>query len=48
MSQKKTYKKLLVTVGRYVVAEGWVSARDFLLGLALIQAFPGPNFNCIY
>ena len=30
----------------YVVAEGWVSARDFLLGLAIIQAFPGPNFNC--
>ncbi|KAL8868763.1 MAG: hypothetical protein Q9174_004768 [Haloplaca sp. 1 TL-2023] len=29
----------------YVVAEGWVSTRDFLLGLALIQAFPGPNFN---
>ena len=29
----------------YVVAEGWVSPRDFLLGLALIQAFPGPNFN---
>ncbi|KAK4118181.1 hypothetical protein N657DRAFT_667294, partial [Parathielavia appendiculata] len=29
----------------YVVAEGWVSARDFLIGLALIQAFPGPNFN---
>ena len=29
----------------YVVAEGWVSARDFLLGLAIIQAFPGPNFN---
>lgn len=29
----------------YVVAESWVSARDFLLGLALIQAFPGPNFN---
>lgn len=26
--------------------EGWVSSRDFLLGLALIQAFPGPNFNC--
>jgi hypothetical protein len=24
-----------------------VSARDFLLGLAIIQAFPGPNFNCI-
>lgn len=29
----------------YVVTEGWVSARDFLLGLAIIQAFPGPNFN---
>lgn len=29
----------------YVVDPGWVSSRDFLLGLALIQAFPGPNFN---
>ncbi|KAI7282798.1 chromate transporter [Hortaea werneckii] len=29
----------------YVVAEGWVSPRDFLLGLAITQAFPGPNFN---
>ncbi|KAK3499425.1 chromate transporter-domain-containing protein [Neurospora hispaniola] len=29
----------------YVVAEGWVNPRDFLIGLALIQAFPGPNFN---
>jgi chromate transport protein ChrA len=29
----------------YIVAEGWVSARNFLLGLALIQSFPGPNFN---
>ncbi|PMD53367.1 uncharacterized protein K444DRAFT_599480 [Hyaloscypha bicolor E] len=29
----------------YVVTEGWVSPRDFLLGLAIIQAFPGPNFN---
>ncbi|EWC46799.1 hypothetical protein DRE_04044 [Drechslerella stenobrocha 248] len=29
----------------YIVSEGWVSSRDFLLGLALIQAFPGPNFN---
>ena len=24
---------------------GWVTPRDFLLGLAVIQAFPGPNFN---
>jgi len=29
----------------YVVAQGWVSSRDFLIGLALIQALPGPNFN---
>ncbi|KAL2819867.1 chromate transporter-domain-containing protein [Aspergillus cavernicola] len=29
----------------YVVDPGWVSGRDFLIGLALIQAFPGPNFN---
>src|SRR6202043_2589271 len=29
----------------YIVAEGWVSPRDFLIGLALIQSFPGPNFN---
>jgi chromate transport protein ChrA len=29
----------------YVVEPGWVSPRDFLLGLAIIQAFPGPNFN---
>ncbi|KAJ6600720.1 putative chromate ion transporter [Mycena sp. CBHHK59/15] len=30
---------------QYVVEPGWVSPRDFLLGLALIQTFPGPNFN---
>jgi chromate transport protein ChrA len=29
----------------YIVAPGWVSPRDFLLGLAITQAFPGPNFN---
>ncbi|KAK4935905.1 hypothetical protein LTR10_023117 [Elasticomyces elasticus] len=29
----------------YVVQPGWVSPRDFLIGLAIIQAFPGPNFN---
>lgn len=29
----------------FVVQTGWVSSRDFLLGLAIIQAFPGPNFN---
>ncbi|KAL8865556.1 MAG: hypothetical protein Q9174_006827 [Haloplaca sp. 1 TL-2023] len=30
---------------QYAVSPGWVSSRDFLLGLAVIQAFPGPNFN---
>ena len=30
----------------YVVEPGWVSPRDFLIGLAMIQALPGPNFNC--
>jgi chromate transport protein ChrA len=29
----------------YVVEPGWVSPRDFLIGLAIIQAIPGPNFN---
>ena len=29
----------------YLVTPGWVEPRDFLLGLAIIQAFPGPNFN---
>ena len=29
----------------YIVSPGWVSPRDFLLGLAVIQSFPGPNFN---
>ncbi|KAL6804652.1 hypothetical protein GGI42DRAFT_322563 [Trichoderma sp. SZMC 28013] len=29
----------------YVVTERWVSPRDFLIGLVIAQAFPGPNFN---
>ncbi|KAF2222536.1 chromate transporter-domain-containing protein [Elsinoe ampelina] len=29
----------------YIVSPSWVSPRDFLLGLAITQAFPGPNFN---
>lgn len=29
----------------YTVQPGWVSSRDFFIGLAIIQAFPGPNFN---
>ncbi|CAD0109352.1 unnamed protein product, partial [Aureobasidium uvarum] len=29
----------------YTVQPHWVSSRDFLIGLAIIQAFPGPNFN---
>ncbi|KAG8530889.1 uncharacterized protein KY384_004246 [Bacidia gigantensis] len=31
----------------YIVSPGWVSPRDFLLGVAVIQAFPGPNFNFV-
>jgi chromate transport protein ChrA len=29
----------------YIVSPGWVSSRDFLIGLAITQSFPGPNFN---
>jgi chromate transport protein ChrA len=29
----------------YIVTPGFVSPRDFILGLAITQAFPGPNFN---
>ncbi|KAF8520563.1 chromate transporter-domain-containing protein [Gautieria morchelliformis] len=29
----------------YTVDPGWVNARDFLLGFAVIQAIPGPLFN---
>ncbi|KAF4555791.1 Hypothetical protein D9617_2g057550 [Elsinoe fawcettii] len=32
-------------LSQYTVSPGWVSPRDFLLGLAVMQAFPGPNFN---
>lgn len=28
-----------------VVATGWVSLSEFLTGLALVQAMPGPLFN---
>jgi len=31
----------------YIVDPGWVDPRDFLIGLAVCQAFPGPNFNFI-
>ncbi|BGP35036.1 hypothetical protein JCM10296v2_006866 [Rhodotorula toruloides] len=30
---------------QYTVQPGWVDSRDFLLGFAILQAFPGPNFN---
>ena len=32
-------------LGESIVGESWVSPRDFILGLALIQFFPGPKFN---
>lgn len=30
----------------YVVQPGWVGSRDFLIGLAIIQAFPGQYLLC--
>lgn len=30
---------------QYTVQPGWVSDRDFLLGYAILNAMPGPNFN---
>lgn len=36
---------MIPLLGSYVVEPGWVFPRDFLLGLAITQAFPGPNFN---
>lgn len=32
-------------LGESIDGESWVSPRDFILGLALIQFCPGPNFN---
>ncbi|SCV74913.1 BQ2448_7942 [Microbotryum intermedium] len=29
----------------YTVDPGWITPRDFLLGFALLQALPGPQFN---
>ncbi|KAL2920101.1 Sterol 3-beta-glucosyltransferase [Polyrhizophydium stewartii] len=29
----------------YVVTNGWLSDSEFLIGLAIINAMPGPNFN---
>ncbi|XXH03495.1 hypothetical protein Hte_009900 [Hypoxylon texense] len=38
-------KVVIPLLREYIVAEGWVSPRDFLIGLAIAQSFPGPNFN---
>lgn len=38
---------MIPLLNTYIVTPGWVSARDFLLGVAVIQAFPGPNFNFV-
>uniref|UniRef100_L2GDJ7 Chromate transporter n=1 Tax=Colletotrichum fructicola (strain Nara gc5) TaxID=1213859 RepID=L2GDJ7_COLFN len=40
-----TFLTTITVRGVYVVAETWVSPRDFLIGLAIAQSFPGPNFN---
>ncbi len=39
-------KVVIPLLRAYVVDPGWVTPRDFLIGLAITQAFPGPNFNC--
>lgn len=36
---------LVILLRDYVVQPGWISPRDFLLWLAIIQAMPGLNFN---
>ncbi|CAO3687035.1 unnamed protein product [Umbelopsis ramanniana] len=30
---------------QYTVDEGWLTTNEFVIGLALIQSLPGPNFN---
>ncbi|KAH8554785.1 chromate ion transporter [Umbelopsis sp. PMI_123] len=30
---------------QYTVDQGWVTTNEFVIGLALIQSLPGPNFN---
>ncbi|KAG2189215.1 hypothetical protein INT44_004357 [Umbelopsis vinacea] len=30
---------------QYTVDEGWMTTNEFVIGLALIQSLPGPNFN---
>jgi chromate transport protein ChrA len=36
---------VVIPLLRVYISTEWVGERDFLLGLAIIQAFPGPNFN---
>ncbi|KAG2013845.1 chromate transporter [Coprinopsis cinerea AmutBmut pab1-1] len=36
---------LIPLLREYVVEPGWVSARDFLLGIAIARSLPGPNSN---
>ena len=36
---------MVILLRDYVVQPGWISPRDFLLWLAIIQAMPGLNFN---
>lgn len=38
---------LIPLLREYIVAPGWVSPRDFLIGYAIIQAFPGPHTNLV-
>ena len=36
---------LVPLLRNYTVTEGWIRPRDFMIGLAFIQSFPGPNLN---
>ena len=43
-----SYLRSVFLIGSHPSLEGvgFVSPGDLLIGLAIIQAFPGPNFNC--
>ena len=36
---------IIALLQSYAVNAGWLSDREFLIGMALINALPGPNFN---
>ena len=40
-----TVQVVLPMLDSAVVGPGWISEADFLTGIALVQAMPGPLFN---